>query len=103
MKPQARPDFPTDDLFRHRLDNLIDRRHGLVKISELIDWEGFDAQCGEAFCEMGHPAIATRLVTGLHYLKPTYSLSDEQVVRRWAETRTGSTFVGRRILNTHCR
>ena len=80
MKPQPPPDSPTEDLFRHRLDNLIDRRHELVKLGELIDWEQFDAQWGEAFCEVGRPAIATRLIAGLHYLKHSYGLSDEQVV-----------------------
>ena len=37
MKPQTPPDFPTDDLFRHRLENLMDMRHQLVKLAELID------------------------------------------------------------------
>lgn len=94
MKPQARPDFPTEDLFRHRLDNLIDTRHELVKLCELIDWQRFDAQWGEAFCEVGRPAIATRLVAGLHYLKHTYGLSDEQVVKRWAENPYWQYFCG---------
>ena len=39
MKPQSPPDLPTDDLFRNRLENLIDTGHKLVKLSELIDWE----------------------------------------------------------------
>ncbi len=68
MKPQTPPDLPTDDLFRHRLENLIDTRHELVKPSELIDWEYFDVQWGETFCENGRPGIATRLIAGLHYL-----------------------------------
>ena len=69
MKPQARPNLPTEDLFRHRLDNLVDTRHELVKLSELSDWEGFSAQWGEAFCDVGRPAIATRLIAGLHYFE----------------------------------
>ena len=85
MKPQKPPESPTDDRFRHRLETLIDTRHVLVKLSELIDWERFDTRWGETFCEDGRPAIATRLIAGLHYLKHTYRLSDEQVVQRWAE------------------
>lgn len=96
MKPQARPDSATEDLFRQRLENLIDTRHELVKLCELIDWEHFDAQWGEAFCEVGRPAIATRLIAGLHYLKHTYDLSDEQVVRRWAENPYWQYFCGER-------
>ncbi len=94
MKPQAPPDCPIDDLFRHRLENLIDTRHELAKLSELIDWEHFDRLWGEAFCEVGRPAIATRLIAGLHYLKHTYGLSDEQVVRRWAENPYWQYFCG---------
>jgi len=94
MKPQRPPDLPTDDLFRNRLDNLIDRRHELVRLSSLIDWEHFDQQWGAAFCEHGRPAIATRLIAGLHYLKHTYGLSDEQVVQRWAENPYWQYFCG---------
>ena len=94
MKPQSPPDVPNDDLFRHRLENLIDTRHELVKLSELIDWDRFDTQWGETFCEDGRPAIATRLIAGLHYLKHTYRLSDEQVVQRWAENPYWQYFCG---------
>ena len=85
MKPPSSPNTANEDLFRHRLENLINTRHELVKLSELIDWGGFDKAWGESFCEMGRPAIATRLIASLHYLKHTYGLSDEQVVRRWSE------------------
>ena len=94
MKPQPPADSPTDDLFRHRLDNLIDRRHELVRLAALIDWERFDRDWGEAFCEHGRPAIATRLIAGLHYLKHSYGLSDEQVVHRWAENPYWQYFCG---------
>ena len=94
MKPQTPPDSPTEDLFRQRLENLIDTRHELVKLAEFIDWERFDAQWGETFCENGRPAIATRLIAGLHYLKHTYGLSDEQVVDRWVENPYWQYFCG---------
>lgn len=32
---------------------------------------------------MGAPAKATRLMAGLHYLKYTFSLSDEMLVEAW--------------------
>ncbi|MGH8545971.1 MAG: IS5 family transposase, partial [Gammaproteobacteria bacterium] len=73
---------------------LIDRRHELVKLAELIDWRHFDREWGEAFCENGRPAIATRLIAGLHYLKHTYGLSDEQVVQRWSENPYWQYFCG---------
>ena len=85
MKPQTAPDLPTDDLFCYRLENLIDTRQELVKLAGLVDWQHFDAQWGEAFCEVGRPAIATRLIADFHYLKHTYGLSDEQALRHWVE------------------
>jgi len=94
MKPQMPPDLPTDDLFRNRLDNLIDRRHELVRLAQLIDWQHFDSEWGAAFCEHGRPAIATRLIAGLHYLKHMYGLSDEQVVQRWSENPYWQYFCG---------
>lgn len=96
MKPQTAANSPTDDLFRHRLENLIDTRHELVKLAAVIDWQRFDGEWGEAFCEHGRPAIATRLIAGLHYLKHTYGLSDDQVVQRWAENPYWQYFCGER-------
>ena len=94
MKPQPPADSATDNLFRNRLDNLIDRRHELARLAALIDWERFDREWGEAFCEHGRPAIATRLIAGLHYLKHTYGLSDDEVVQRWAENPYWQYFCG---------
>ena len=94
MKPRTLPELPTDDLFRNRLENLIDPRHELVKLAAVIDWERFCREWGESFCEHGRPAIATRLIAGLHYLKHTYGLSDEQVVQRWAENPYWQYFCG---------
>lgn len=85
MKPKPPPESPTDDLFRNRLENLIDPRHELVKLAAVIDWDRFDVLWGDAFCDRGRPATPTRLIAGLHYLKHIYALSDEQVVQRWVE------------------
>lgn len=38
--------------------------------------------------------IATRLIAGFHYLKHTYGLSDEQVVKRWSENTYWQYFCG---------
>jgi len=94
MKPQTPPETPTDDLFRHRLENLIDTCHELVKLSESINWDHFEGQWGATFCDNGRPGIATRLIAGRHYLKHTYALSDEQVVQRWSENPYWQYFCG---------
>ena len=44
--------------------------HELVRLAALIEWEEFDRQWGPLFSEKrGAPAIPTRLIAGLHYLK----------------------------------
>lgn len=47
MKLQASLEAPADDLFRNRLDKLIDRRHEPVRPADLIDRERFDSARGK--------------------------------------------------------
>lgn len=41
MGPKAVDLHADHDLFRTELVNLIDQRHKLVRLSELIDWQAF--------------------------------------------------------------
>ena len=80
-KPPAKP--VEDDLFRQELVNIINMRHELVRLAELIDWSVFDREFGAQFVSTtGRPALPTRLVAGLLYLKHVYALSDEDIVER---------------------
>jgi IS5 family transposase len=54
-----------DDLLRPRLVDMIDLRHELVKLAELIDWDWFERECAEFFpSQEGRPATHPRLVVG---------------------------------------
>lgn len=87
-----------DDLLRPRLVEMIDMRHELVKLSELIDWEWFEREWSGFFpSQEGRPATHPRLVAGLMYLQHVYRLADDAVVARWVENPyfqhfTGETF-----------
>ena len=87
-----------DDLLRPRLVDLIDLRHVLVKLTDLIDWDVFEREWSGFFpSATGRPATPPRLVAGLLYLQHAYRLSDEAVVARWIENPyyqhfTGETF-----------
>ena len=87
-----------DDLLRPRLVDMIDLRHELAKLAELIDWDFFEAEWAGFFpSTTGRPATPPRLVAGLLYLQHAYRLSDEAVVARWVENPyyqhfTGETF-----------
>jgi len=59
--PVATPADCESDLFRDRLDNLVDMRHELVRLSGLIDWRRFDEAFGALYVEKGRPGLATRL------------------------------------------
>ena len=82
------------DLFRERLDAIIDLKHPLVRLAELVPWSEFDAAFGRFYKPVGRPAKATRLMVGLHYLKHTYDLSDEELVARWVENPYWQYFCG---------
>lgn len=94
MKPR-KPPPEQDDLLRARLVEMIDVRHELVKLAELIDWEVFEREWAGFFpSHTGRPATPPRLVAGLFYLQHAFRLSDEAVVARWAENPYWQHFCG---------
>ena len=40
MRPKPARKPPAEDMFRSRLDAILDDRHELVRLAELIDWDG---------------------------------------------------------------
>jgi hypothetical protein len=64
------------DLFRERLDAVIDLKHPLVRLAGLVPGSDFDEAFGRFYKPVGRPAKATRLMVGLHHLKHTFELSD---------------------------
>lgn len=86
MGPKPRDVVADVDLFRMELANLIDQRHELVKLAALIEWPAFVEAWGPKFeSTTGRPALDTRLMAALLYLKHAFALSDEEVVERWKE------------------
>ncbi|MEG1071542.1 MAG: transposase [Akkermansia sp.] len=43
-----------------------------------MDWQSLEEHFGSCFSEEGRPAINTRLMVSLHYLKYANNLSDEE-------------------------
>lgn len=85
----------SDDLFRQRLDELVNPRHSLVQLARHIDWSVFEREWIGFFpSHRGRPATAPRLVAGLLYLQHTFALSDEEVVRCWVENPYWQLFCG---------
>ena len=85
MKPQKTRQTTQMDWVRVALTDLVDPRHPMAKLSRQINWAAFDEKFGVSYSDEGRPAVETRLMVSLHYLKYTYDLSDEEVVARWVE------------------
>lgn len=84
-----------DDLFRARLDQIIDMRHELVRLGRLIDWPLIGRKLGEVYTDApGQPPLPTRLMAGLAILKHTHNLSDEMLCARWVENPYYQHFCG---------
>jgi IS5 family transposase len=84
-----------DDLFRSRLEQIINMKHELVQLGGVIAWGLLDRKFGEVYCDgPGQPPLPTRLMAGASILKHTFHLSDEELVRRWVENPYFQHFCG---------
>lgn len=92
---QPKPKSPQMELFKTPLTRIINIKHPLYILAVKIQWSEFDKAFGPLYCEgKGRPGNPTRLMVGLHYLKHTYNLSDEEVVLQWLENPYWQYFCG---------
>jgi IS5 family transposase len=85
-RPREKRETGEQDLFRSRLDQIINMNHELVRLSQAIDWAHLEARFGEVYSDgPGMPPLPTRLMAGLAIVKHTFDLSDEEVCARWVE------------------
>jgi IS5 family transposase len=95
MRPKERRKAGERDLFRARLDQIIDVDHALVRLARAIDWRFLEEKLGAVYTdEPGRPPLPTRLMAGLSILKHSYNLSDEALCERWVENPYFQSFCG---------
>ena len=94
MRPKQHETTGSGDLFRARLDQIINLKHELVQLASKIDWEWIDGEIAPLYSDQGRPGIATRFVIGLLLLKHIYGLSDEGVCERWVHDPYFQYFTG---------
>src|SRR5271168_1194549 len=95
MRPRERRESGEQDMFRSRLDQVINMDHPLVKLARAIDWRFLEEKCGAVYKDgAGQPPLPTRLMAGLAILKHTYNLSDEVVCELWIENPYYQYFCG---------
>ncbi|MCU5784951.1 IS1478 transposase [Alcanivorax balearicus MACL04] len=92
------------DLFRARLDEMIDMSHPLVRVSRAMPWNTLIESVGESFplvpAGSGRRPLPARLVLGLLYLKHAYDLYDKAVCARWLENPYYQYFCGEVFFQT---
>jgi IS5 family transposase len=96
MKPkQMPPQAKVSEPIKAKLSQMLNPQHPLVSLAQSIDWSVFEQAFGPLYAEeMGRPALPTRLMVGLHYLKQMEDVSDEAVVAAWVENPYWQYFCG---------
>ena len=94
MRPKKPKTTEEGDLFRARLDQIINMKHELVQLAFKIDWDWIDGEIAPLYSDKGRPGIETRFVVGLLLLKHIYGLSDEAVCDRWVHDPYFQHFTG---------
>src|SRR5438105_5249124 len=93
MRPRKKPKQENQD--QARLAKILNHNHPLYQLAEKINWHKFEEEFGQYFADnVGRPALPTRVVVGLHYLKQLYHVSDEGVVAQFLENPYWQYFCG---------
>ena len=82
MRPKKHKTTGSGDLFRARLEQIINMKHELVLLAGKMEWQWIDSEIAPLYSDKGRPGIETRFVIGLLLLKHIYGLSDEGVCER---------------------
>src|SRR5262245_55808072 len=94
MRPKKHETTGSGDLFRARLEQIINVKHELVQLAGKIEWQWIDSEIAPLYSDKGRPGIETRFVIGLLLLKHIYGLSDEGVCERWVHDPYFQHFTG---------
>lgn len=94
MQPRSVGNATNLDLFRNRLDNIINMKHEIVILSDKIDWSWIEENLKDYYLEKGRPGAPIRLLVGILILKYMNNLSDEEVCALWKENPYYQYFTG---------
>ena len=59
MRPKKHETTRSGDLFRARLDQIINLKHELAQLADAIDWDWIDGEIAPLYSEKGRPGIET--------------------------------------------
>ena len=82
------------DLFRMRLDQMVNMSHELIILAKEVDWNWIENELKDSYSEEGRPSIPIRTMVGMLLLKQLHNQSDESVLARWVENPYWQYFTG---------
>jgi IS5 family transposase len=82
------------DLFKSNLKQIINLKHPLVILADLIPWETLEKQFENLYSHRGAPSHTLRKMIGLLILQRIYNLSDERTTALWTENLYWQYFCG---------
>src|SRR5256886_14846025 len=73
MRPRERRESGKQDLFRSRLDQIIDMNHALAKLARAIDWRFLEERFGALYSDKPRQApLPTRVMAAAAVLLPRH-------------------------------
>lgn len=82
------------DMFRSKLEQILNLQHQLVQLAEEIDWKWIESELAVYYARKGRPSVPIRTMAGLILLKQMFDQSDETVIDRWLENPYWQYFTG---------
>jgi len=71
------------ELFRTRLEDLINPRHELALLAKAIEWQYFEKEFKPFYSDKGAPSVPIRTMVGCLMLKHLYNLGDDRIPEHW--------------------
>ena len=71
------------ELFRTRLEDLINPNHELALLAKSIDWKYFEDEFKSYYSSKGAPSVPIRTMVGCLLLEHLYHLGDEKLPEHW--------------------
>ena len=86
MLQESLPDQSQLNLYFPELQQILNPKHELVKLSSVIKWHDLETSLSKKYNnDMGRPAKPIRLMCSLLILKYLYDLSDEGLIEQWVQ------------------
>jgi len=68
------------------LHRIVDKKNPFVLLSKAMNWLYLEKTFDNFYdSKIGRPAISTRLMITLHFLRYAFDMSDREILRRWTE------------------